>query len=367
MKVYDMMHYDALNLGRREFTYGLDYLQKASNNAKFPFLAANLVDRKTQQPLFQRYVIKTFGEKSTLGIKHSGVRVGIFGVASMDAGRSMGIDDKEKVEFLDPISTAEGLVAELSRTCDMIIGMGNMDMSEARKLTSQVKGIHLFLISGNMRRLYQPEILQDTGTILLKAAARGKKVGEIVATFDVKQQKITTQDGKLVSIDDKLAQDKEIEALVREAKRKGSEITREIRRKTQAQKENADARDLPDFRPTYIGAEACSKCHKDVVERWRNTKHAHAMATLAKMSKQNDPSCVRCHSTGYTDSGGYLNEKETPQLADVRCEACHGPASMHLDNSRIRLRKPTLQVCKACHTVARSRPLDWQKDKLLVH
>ncbi len=368
LKVYDMLHYDAFNLGRREFTYGLDYLQKKSKEASFPFIAANVVDKATKKPLFERYVIKSFGEKNTLGIKHSGVKVGIFGVASTDAGRSMSIEDKEKVEFLDPITTAESIVGELSRKCDMIIGMGNMEMQEARKLTTQVKGIHLFVISGNMRRLYKPEVMQDTATILLKSASRGKKLGELLLTFDVKASKIKTHTGKLVSIDNKLKEDKDIDKLVKDAKRKGSEITRRKRKeRLSSSDDKVGGKSLPEFRPRYVGSESCTKCHKEVYERWSKTRHAHALATLAKMAKDSDPSCFRCHTTGYTDSGGYLSQKETPHLTDVRCEACHGPASMHLDNSRIRLKKPTLRICEECHTVTRSRPLDWLRDKKLVH
>jgi len=368
LKVYDMLHYDAFNLGRREFTYGLDYLQEKSNGASFPFIGANIVDKATKEPLFERYTIKTFGEKNTLGIKHSGIRVGIFGVASVDAGRSMSIEDKEKVEFLDPITTAESIVGELSRKCDMIIGMGNMQMQQARKLANQVKGIHLFVISGNMRRLYKPEVLQETGTVLLKSASRGKKVGQLVLTFDVKAGKVKAHEGKLVSIDGKFPKDKKIDKMVKEAKRKGSEITRKKRReRASLSKDNSNAKGLPEFRAKYVGSQSCAKCHKEIYEKWSKTKHAHALATLAKMGKDSDPACFRCHTTGYTDSGGYLNQKETPHLADVRCEACHGPASMHLDNSRIRLGKPTLRTCEGCHTVTRSRPLDWLKEKKLVH
>lgn len=377
LKVYGMLHYDALNLGRRELTYGLDYLKNKSRELPFPFLAANMVDRNTKKPLFEPYTVKSFGEKTTLGVNHGGVRIGIFGVASTDAGRSMSVEEKDQVEFLDPITTAESIVAELKRKCDLVIGMGNMDMQDARKLAAQVKGIHIFIISGNMQRLYTPEVLKDTGTILLKPASRGKQVGELLLTFDVKAGKIKTQTGKLVSIDNKVNKDKTIDELVNEAKRRSNEITRADRTgRVPNLNTGADGTEkmpstsdigLPEFRPSYVGAESCAKCHKDIYDRWSKTRHAHALATLAKTAKENDPECFRCHTTGYTDSGGYLNQKETPQLADVRCEACHGPASMHLDNSRIRLKKPSVAVCQVCHTTARSRPLDFPNDKKLVH
>ena len=362
-----MLHYDGLNLGRREFTYGLDYLKKKSKEVPFPFLCANVVDKATKKPIFKPFIIKTFGEKSTLGLKHGGIKIGIFAVAATNAGRSMSIEDKDKVEFLDPITTAEKIVGELSRKCDMIIGMGNMQMQLARKLTSQVKGINLFLISGNMRRLYKPEVVQQTGTILLKSAARGKKIGKLTLTFDVKTHKVKEHSGELVSIDNNIPKDRTIEGMVRDAKRRGNEIIRKRRTKKISPASDTKTNNLPDFRPRYVSSQACAKCHKDIYDKWSKTRHAHALATLVKIGKDKDPSCFRCHTTGYADSRGYLNQKDTPELADVRCEACHGPASMHLDNTRIRLRIPTVKICEACHTPARSRPLNWAKDKLLVH
>lgn len=367
LKVYNTLHYDALNLGKREFTYGLDYLKSEEAKALYPFLSANLVDKTSRKPVFKPYVIRTFGEKSTLGIKHGGVKIGIFGVASPDADRSMSIDEKNSTELLDPISTAEQVVAELSRTCDLIIGMGNMQMEESRKLVTQVKGIHLFVVSGNMRRLYKPEVVEDTGTILVKPAYRGKSVGEMSLKFDVAAKQVKEHSGKLVSIDEKQPLDSEINNMVQAAKKSAMAVNRQETSAMPPGKKGANIGKAPEFRAKYVGSAGCAKCHKDIVDRWEKTKHAHAFATLTKMGKQDDPSCFRCHTTGYTVSGGYFDQKDTPHLIDVRCEACHGAASMHIDNSKIRLPKPNLATCLECHTTARSRPLVWARDKKLVH
>jgi len=367
LKMYGMMHYNCLNLGKREFTYGLDYLQKKAKNSPFAFLSANVMDKKSQKPVFKPYIIKTFGEQSTLGFKHGGVRVGIFGVASADAIRSMSLDDKEKLQVKDPVTEAERVVSELKAKCDMIIGMGNMRMQDARKLVTQVKGIHLFIVSGNMRRLYKPETVKDSGTILLKAAYRGKKVGEFLLTFDMKQKKISQQTGKLVSIDSKIPKDPEIDKMAKEAKRRAGRQRKKPTPKMSSVGDKAKPGSALAFRPKFVGTSSCAKCHPKISQFWMKTKHAHALATLTRIGKDKDSTCFRCHTTGYSVSGGYLNQKETPQLADVRCEACHGPASMHLDNSKIKLRKPNIQICRECHTGAHGKPFDWYRDKKLVH
>lgn len=57
-KAMNTLDYTVGNLGNHEFNYGLTYLHDALAGAKFPYVNANIIDVKTQNPLFTPYLIK---------------------------------------------------------------------------------------------------------------------------------------------------------------------------------------------------------------------------------------------------------------------------------------------------------------------
>ncbi len=96
--------------------------------------------------------------------------------------------------------------------------------------------------------------------------------------------------------------------------------------------------------PPYDGRRKCVSCHKSQAESWEQTAHARAMESLAPGEKAEakrqagldpdedytgDPDCVGCHTTGYGRDGGYEIDDPDEHLADVGCEACHGPGSVY--------------------------------------
>jgi 2',3'-cyclic-nucleotide 2'-phosphodiesterase (5'-nucleotidase family) len=82
----------------------------------------------------------------------------------------------------------------------------------------------------------------------------------------------------------------------------------------------------------YLGSDACGACHAPAMAFWKTTKHAKALAALAREGRDRDPSCVGCHVTGYLQ-GGWKVETRAAQapLAGVGCEACHGPGRAHVE------------------------------------
>jgi hypothetical protein len=85
---------------------------------------------------------------------------------------------------------------------------------------------------------------------------------------------------------------------------------------------------------TYVGSEACKKCHKAAYKVWENSAHAHAYHSLETAKhpglRQYDGECVACHVVGFGYQGGFKDEVATAKLKNVGCESCHGPGSLHV-------------------------------------
>lgn len=103
--------------------------------------------------------------------------------------------------------------------------------------------------------------------------------------------------------------------------------------------------------PGYVGAKKCKTCHLKQYNTWATTKMATAFELLkpgvrpdAKKKAKQDPNkdythdanCLSCHTTGYGKPGGFRSIEETPELAGVQCEVCHGPHSNVLKVMTIR-------------------------------
>jgi len=108
----------------------------------------------------------------------------------------------------------------------------------------------------------------------------------------------------------------------------------------------------------YLGPkDGCRKCHLKEYRSWQKTPHVKSLDVLSDSERQ-DPECLKCHTTGYGDPTGYKSEKETPQLAFVGCEVCHGPGSLYHEKATMKdkdaalaagLKIPDEQTCLGCH------------------
>ncbi len=122
----------------------------------------------------------------------------------------------------------------------------------------------------------------------------------------------------------------------------------------------------------YMGYKSCIRCHEEIVQGWKTTPHAHAFETLKEQGqeKQSIPGCFKCHVVGFEQDGGYVDMTLTPELKDVQCENCHGPARKHVESEGdpdLIVGQPTETSCRVCHTMGQDKNFDFEKKSQWVH
>lgn len=109
---------------------------------------------------------------------------------------------------------------------------------------------------------------------------------------------------------------------------------------------------------TFVGhRDGCRKCHLREHRSWSRTPHAKALEKLEGEDASN-PECLSCHTTGMGEASGFTSAEDTPQLAGVTCEACHGAGSVYMDEDTMKdrdaslaagLQLPDEATCRGCH------------------
>jgi len=101
----------------------------------------------------------------------------------------------------------------------------------------------------------------------------------------------------------------------------------------------------------FVGTATCQACHAGPAAVWKASKHALAYGTLENLGKNNHLDCVGCHVTGWKKPGGVCRIDQPAGRAEVGCESCHGPGSLHLaaPSKTTITRSVSAATCVGCH------------------
>ena len=395
------MGYDVANVGEKDLMMGLKFLFDLSQKAKFPFISANLVDKKTQKEVFKPYVIKEI----------AGLRIGILGL--LDDLFNPTLQEKDPgLTILEPLSKSKALTKSLREYCDLIVVLSQLGESKDKKLARENREIDLILGGGGeskravIERVNEVPIyrLEPRGGYLGRidySLADAKKPVKFIITserdeIEKRLERLSTRSMQIKSEMAKSGKQEEmkvkelkfLESKQKELEKtllpfedknfykhtsipvqfsvkddpniiKGVEIYRAESAKLYKPKVAAlSEKELPEKEmiaripkeSPYVGAISCKRCHETNYRNWLKTKHAKASQTILASPKYTQEECLICHSTGYGKMGEYATVEEIPPyLRGVQCEACHGEGKGHPGKGGIE-RKVTLGICRNCHT-----------------
>ncbi|CAH1596676.1 2'3' cyclic nucleotide phosphodiesterase/3' nucleotidase [Vibrio owensii] len=128
-KAMNQLDYDVGNIGNHEFNYGLEFLKNSIDGANFPYVSANVFDKKTGEHYFKPYLIKTHAFKDIDGQSHE-IKVGYIGFVPPQ----IMVWDKKNLEgkvFAEDITeTAKKLVPQMKKEgADVIVAIPHSGIS----------------------------------------------------------------------------------------------------------------------------------------------------------------------------------------------------------------------------------------------
>lgn len=302
----EKMGYHAAALGERELQFGRAFVDSIVSAVPFPLLAANISDPATGERLTRTYEIIDLGT----------AKVGLIGLVMK---LTPGLIDTSEFRVEDPIQWAKQLVPELQKQCDYVVALAHLGWGGSFALAQQVDGIDLIVAGHGSHTSNEPQRVGST--LIVQSGNQGKMVGYLEITGEIKKGKY---EGKLVRLDTSFPDDAEMK-----------ELTTHYSVRLQEHFSRREARNMIAPRTTQLSykfssANQCQGCHAEIFARWLTTDHAHAMASLVEKGKESERGCIRCHSTGYGRPSGFVSLEVNPDLANVQCEQCHDPGTLHV-------------------------------------
>lgn len=217
--------YDALTVGNHEFDYGPAGLSQALADARFPLLAANVVDPVTGQPAFERSLVRELP---------GGIRVGIMGLCTPAVPLMADSALWSRYAFVSPIEVAQREVSRLrgAERCDAVIALAHFGLEKdprtgawregepqsenwGYRLATEVTGIDVILLGHTHQSVPSLEI---SGVLVSQAGRHGEALGRIDLTFaratDAAPWALKGKRARVLAVADSVAEDPELAALV---------------------------------------------------------------------------------------------------------------------------------------------------------
>jgi len=359
VRANDIMNLDVVNLGYRDMRYAGMLLNPANKwdgkpkPEKTAIISSNIkaVDSSRVSPA--PYVIKTVTGKRL----PQAVRIAFIGVSEPAPEEFVAAVKASGFVINDPLESVKAALAEVHDKVDVTAVVGFMSLPMVNKLARQNDNLDL-IINTDERGLV-PDPRQVNNALIVYAAKETKHLGEL--RFYVDTEGIVDRfTARYVELDEVIPDDPQL-AIITAKARKEIDI---VQHRLAEEEAKAYVANNPGGQASpYALSESCAKCHKTEYEIWQNSRHSHAFAALEEKSRTFDAACIGCHSLGFQQSGGFVNIKATPQLANVQCESCHGPGAEHVAKPTAGNYKtpPRNASCLTCHDPENSPDFVFEK------
>lgn len=363
MRSLDAIGYAVFALGDAELRLDRKTMQEWKGKYKTPMVVANVKHDDGEPLTDEPYVIRKMPNGLRVAV------IGVIGPGILSNSAKVGISS----QISDPKEALKGLLPKIRPQADYVIVSAHTDKNEAREIAG-IDGIDLVLCTHSFEKLVMPEegknIVQSTTEMVGDCAlvVTGSRSGWSAGRLDVEIAGKTAKiaQNRTFFLDRAYDEHPTILKLYDEYNTKVAETTMAQQNEMKEKFENLMKQRGIDpskrQRPkVYAGVSSCKMCHEDAYKVWEKGRHAGAFATLRKMGQEADPECIRCHTTGAMQRGGFVNHKDTPELINVQCESCHGAGASHAEKPAPGYGAVSEELCRSCHTEAYNPDFDFEE------
>ncbi|GAB3199652.1 2',3'-cyclic-nucleotide 2'-phosphodiesterase (5'-nucleotidase family) [Pontibacter aydingkolensis] len=132
IKLMNKVGYDLMTIGNHDFDYGLERTRELEQLANFPMRAANIIDEKTQLPLFgEPYIIKEV----------DGVKLAILSVGYRNTNKTGNPNNMKGLRFEVGQEVVKKYMPELREKADIVVVVSHEGTAVDDMMAKEVQGI----------------------------------------------------------------------------------------------------------------------------------------------------------------------------------------------------------------------------------
>ncbi len=183
-----------------EFGYGPEIFMEITKELNYPMLAINAYNEKSDELLFDPYLIKDY----------NGLKVGIIGIAATIIDKVMPDWFSEGIYFTMGKEELPHYIDKLrnEKKVDLVVVLSHLGFPQETKLAEEIDGIDVLLSGHTHNRVHKPALINET--IIIQSGCHGSFVGRL--DLEIANRKVVDFRHQLLTVEKSITEDEEIKA-----------------------------------------------------------------------------------------------------------------------------------------------------------
>ncbi len=182
--------YDAASVGNHDIEYGKEVYRKIEKEFQFPWLSANIVEKKSQNPIFKPYTV----------IKRGNRKIAILGLSTLTTQKALKFNEKDETEVLDLVESAQKWINIIKKEDNphIIIGLFHEGLNFTIPVAENVPGFDI-IFTGHDHQEHNLKLTSSDGSevVILGAKERGKSLVHLDIKLRGNRKKL---EGKIIDL-----------------------------------------------------------------------------------------------------------------------------------------------------------------------